>query len=74
MQAELSENKLTTVSIASGKIFMEANIAYLSNQHHSIVVSAFVDYLKKIRPEDRSLLEIGDLKQTIMDGNNASAR
>ena len=40
---ELSEKKLTTVSMKGQKIFLDVSIAYLKDQHLSPPAQAFLD-------------------------------
>ena len=57
--AELSEKKLTTVSIKGQKIFLDVSIAYLKDQHLSPPAQAFLGILKKLESEDKPLHGIG---------------
>jgi len=57
--AELSDKKLTTVSIKDQKIFLDVSIAYLKDQHLSPPAQAFLGILKKLESEDKPLHGIG---------------
>lgn len=45
---ELSEKKLTTVSMKGQKIFLDVSIAYLKDQHLSPPAQAFLDIFRKL--------------------------
>jgi DNA-binding transcriptional LysR family regulator len=57
--AELSEKKLTTVSMKGQKIFLDVSIAYLKDQHLSPPAQAFLDILRKLGARAKPLHGIG---------------
>ena len=57
--AKLNEKKLTTVSMKGQKIFLDANIAYLKDQHLSPPAQDFLDILRKLGARAKPLHGIG---------------
>lgn len=64
--AELLEGKLATVPLKGPKQFLDVSIAYLKSQILSPSAKAFVDTLRRLRPEDMDPLGIGAMMAKIL--------
>ena len=64
--AELLDGKLATVPLKGPKQFLDVSIAYLESQILSPSAKAFVDTLRRLRPEDMDPLGIGAMMAKIL--------
>jgi DNA-binding transcriptional LysR family regulator len=61
VEAEIKEQKLSTVRLKGPKVFLDVSIAYLKTQVLSPSAQAFVDTLRKLKSEDMDPMGIGAL-------------
>jgi DNA-binding transcriptional LysR family regulator len=64
--AELSENKLATVSLSGPKVYLDVSIACLKDQILSTPAKAFVETLRRLKSEDMHPMGIGMLMTRIL--------
>jgi DNA-binding transcriptional LysR family regulator len=64
--AELLEGKLAMIPLKGPKQFLDVSIAYLNDQILSPSAKAFVDTLRRLRPEDMDPMGIGAMMAKIL--------